>query len=50
MYKWNPFTNNLDEKGDWFFGGNTLGSKKTIGSIDNQDFGIITNNLEVNWC
>ena len=46
MYRWNPFTNNLDEKGDWFFGGNTLGSKKTIGSIDNQDFGIITNNSE----
>lgn len=46
MYRWNPFTNNLEEKGDWFFGGNTLGSKKTIGSIDNQDFGIITNNTE----
>lgn len=46
MYKWNPFTNNLDEKGDWFFGGNTLSSKKTLGSRDNQDFGIITNNLE----
>ena len=30
----------------WSIGGNTLGSKKTIGSIDNQDFGIITNNLE----
>ena len=46
MYRWNPFTNNFDEKGDWFFGGNTLGAKKTIGSIDNQDFGIITNNTE----
>ena len=30
----------------WKLGGNTLGSKKTIGSIDNQDFGIITNNSE----
>jgi hypothetical protein len=30
----------------WKLDGNTLGSKKTIGSIDNQDFGIITNNLE----
>ncbi|HNU95497.1 MAG TPA: hypothetical protein PKK32_00825, partial [Candidatus Paceibacterota bacterium] len=27
---------------DWLLNGNTLGSKKTIGSIDNQDFGIIT--------
>lgn len=46
MYRWNPFTNNLEEKGDWFFGGNILGAKKTLGSIDNQDFGIITNNTE----
>jgi len=30
----------------WSLDGNTLGSKKTIGSIDNQDFGIITNNSE----
>ena len=30
----------------WKLDGNTLGSKKTIGSIDNQDFGIITNNSE----
>ena len=30
----------------WSLDGNTLGSKKTIGSIDNQDFGIITNNTE----
>jgi len=36
--------NALDLK--WSLDGNTLGSKKTIGSIDNQDFGIITNNLE----
>ena len=28
------------------FGGNTFGVKKTIGSIDNQDFGIIANNTE----
>ena len=28
------------------FGGNTFGVKKTIGSTDNQDFGIITNNTE----
>ena len=27
-------------------GGNTFGSKKLIGSKDNQDFGIITNNVE----
>ena len=27
-------------------GGNTFGSKKLIGSTDNQDFGIITNNTE----
>jgi len=36
--------NALDLK--WSLDGNTLGSKKTIGSIDNQDFGIITNNSE----
>lgn len=36
--------NALDLK--WSLDGNTLGSKKTIGSIDNQDFGIITNNTE----
>ena len=30
----------------WSLDGNTLGSKKTLGSIDNQDFGIITNNTE----
>ncbi|NCD00428.1 MAG: hypothetical protein EOL95_12115, partial [Bacteroidia bacterium] len=30
----------------WSWNGNTLGAKKTIGSIDNQDFGIITNNTE----
>lgn len=30
----------------WSLNGNTLSSKKTLGSIDNQDFGIITNNLE----
>jgi len=86
MYRWNPFTNNLDEKpdpyllptastsilggvkvdgttitiddgvissvgggggsGDVNWGGNTLGSKKTLGSIDNQDIGFITNNTE----
>ena len=27
-------------------GGNTFGTKKLIGSIDNQDFGITTNNTE----
>jgi len=31
---------------DWLLDGNTLGAKKTLGSIDNQDIGIITNNLE----
>jgi len=30
----------------WLLNGNTLGSKKTIGSIDNQDLGIITNNTD----
>lgn len=34
--------------GSYFFaiGGNTFGSKKSIGSTDYQDFGIITNNVE----
>ena len=32
--------------GDWSFDGNTLGVKKTIGSLDNFDVGIITNNSE----
>lgn len=36
--------NALDLK--WSFNGNILGAKKTLGSIDNQDFGIITNNTE----
>ena len=37
---------NALELGRWSLNGNTLGAKKTIGSIDNQDFGIITNGLE----
>jgi hypothetical protein len=32
--------------GDWSFNGNTLGAKKTLGSIDNQDIGFLTNNTE----
>ncbi|NCU39997.1 hypothetical protein EOL99_03850, partial [Candidatus Falkowbacteria bacterium] len=39
-------TGSLTANNLWYLNGNTLGSKKTIGSIDNQDFGIITNNLE----
>jgi hypothetical protein len=31
---------------DWLLNGNTIGEKKTLGSIDNFDFGIITNNTE----
>lgn len=30
----------------WYLNGNTLGAKNTLGSTDNQDFGIITNNTE----
>jgi hypothetical protein len=30
----------------WQLNGNTLGAKKTFGSIDNQDIGLITNNTE----
>jgi len=30
----------------WSLNGNTIGAKKTLGSIDNFDFGIITNNIE----
>jgi len=32
--------------GDWSFNGNTIGVKKTLGSIDNYDIGFITNNTE----
>jgi hypothetical protein len=32
--------------GDVNWGGNTNGAKKTIGSIDNQDIGILSNNTE----
>jgi hypothetical protein len=32
--------------GDVNWGGNTNGAKKSIGSIDNQDIGILTNNTE----
>lgn len=31
---------------DWLLNGNTLGSKKTLGSIDNYGIGFITNNTE----
>lgn len=31
---------------DWQFNGNTIWSKKTLGSIDNYDIGFITNNTE----
>ena len=30
----------------WKINGNTVGAKKTIGNLDNFDFGILTNNLE----
>ena len=51
---WGEIGGNIEEQSDlkdildlkWSLGGNTLGSKKTLGSIDNQDFGIITNNTE----
>lgn len=32
--------------GDWSFDGNTIGSKKTIGSLDNYGIGLITNGVE----
>jgi len=32
--------------GSWLSNGNTNGSKKTLGSIDNYDIGLITNNTE----
>ena len=49
--KWlyNFHTGKLDQtsvEDAWLLNGNTLGAKKTIGSIDNQDFGIITNGLD----
>ena len=50
MLKFNPFTNKLDIVQDLSnsvtWGGNTLGSKKLIGSIDNQAIGFKTNNDE----
>ena len=32
--------------GAWLLNGNTLGAKKTLGSIDNYDIGFLTNNTE----
>ena len=47
MFKFNPTTGKFDlVKNSWLLNGNTLSSKKTFGSIDDQDIGFITNNTE----